>query len=770
MINSHKGLSMKVKINSKYIIKYLAVFFVCLVLANAKINNLSPFIYAFFFACLYVGFDEKLLAIFTLASATAVCPTLENFFVALTVGAVGLVVFYVHRLMKKKIHLATIFISFVLSLVTFIYYNHNDIKELIFYILLGAICLYVFIIVMHVLLLRKNCFKLTLDESICFLFVIVLLGAGLANVHIFEFDIYRLVLMLAILIFVSIGSPALTYSVTLAFSLGVGLSEMTLIPVAEFAMLALFAGIFSMPHKFKIVFTVILSSVFLQYFFFNRDISLLYDILPFVIAGIIFICIPNKVLNNLADIVYVKKSEMSSRNLINTTRKNIRKRMSELSNVFLDMKQIHLNMVKRDLTKEELIAMLTREVMNTCCKDCLDKNRCTRALGTDNKSNLTLLIEIAVTKGKVTLLDIPPNLTNRCAKVNSLISLINRLSSEYRQYKSMLADVNNVKILLADQMGAVSQLLLDIGDEIDTNVTFDIARENKIISRLLGLNIECKEVLLYTEKNDEISAVLIVKAEESYNPIIEKILSETLKAPMQITNVSPVDDSNYNSVTLRRKTKYDCAFGLSSCNKAGNIECGDCHSIIRLGSEKFLLALCDGMGSGKSAHKMSAMTLGLIENFYKVGFDNEIVLESVNKLLAINNQENYSTLDVCLLDLNKEIADFIKVGSPFGLIKRDGNVETVEGGALPIGALDNISPATYKTTISTKDIIIMATDGVTDAFVSQENMIEYVSKLASNNPQTLAENILNEALRLNDMEAKDDMTVLVARTYLKNDK
>ena len=761
---------MKVKVNSKYIIKYLAVFFVCLVLANAKVNNLSPFVYAFFFACLYVGFDEKLLAVFTLASAVAVSPSLENFFVALTVVAVGLVVFYIHRLMKKKIHLVTIFVSFLFSLVTFIYYNHNDIKVLIFYLLLGAICLYVFIIVMHVLLLRKNCFKLTLDESICFLFVIVLLGAGIAPVHIFEFYIYRFVLMLAILVFVSIGSPALTYSITLTFAFGVGLGEMTLIPVAEFALLALLAGIFSMPHKFKIVFTVILSSVFLQYFFFNRDISLLYEILPFVLAGIIFICIPNKVLNSLADIVYVKKSEMSSRNLINTTRKNIRKRMSELSNVFLDMKQIHLNMVKRDLTLEELIAMLTREVMNTCCKDCLDKNRCTRSLGTDNKSNLELLIEIAVTKGKVTLLDIPPNLTNRCAKVNSLISLINRLSSEYRQYKSMLADVNNVKILLADQMGAVSQLLLDIGDEIDTNVTFDIARENKIISRLLGLNIECKEVLLYTEKNDEISAVLIVKSDNAYNPIVEKVLTETLKAPMQITNVSPVDDSDYNSVTLRRKTKYDCAFGLSSCNKAGNIECGDCHSIIRLGSEKFLLALCDGMGSGKSAHKMSAMTLGLIENFYKVGFDNEIVLESVNKLLAINNQENYSTLDVCLLDLNKEIADFIKVGSPFGLIKRDGNIEIVEGGALPIGALDNISPATYKTTISTKDIIIMATDGVTDAFTSQENMIEYVSKLVSNNPQTLAENILNEALRLNNMEAKDDMTVLVARTYLKNDK
>jgi stage II sporulation protein E len=93
-----------------------------------------------------------------------------------------------------------------------------------------------------------------------------------------------------------------------------------------------------------------------------------------------------------------------------------------------------------------------------------------------------------------------------------------------------------------------------------------------------------------------------------------------------------------------------------------------------LGGNKFLLALCDGMGAGESAHKMSAMTLGLIENFYKVGFDNDIILESVNTLLSINNQENYSTLDICLLDLEKEIADFIKVGAPAGFIKHESNI------------------------------------------------------------------------------------------------
>ena len=759
----------KKRFSYKAILKYIALYFVCLIFANAKVGELSPFLFAFYFALLFVGIDEKISGIFVLTSAMLINPTLENFFVSITVVAVGIINFYIHRFSKRKINLITNFIAYLVSLVTYIYYNYLDFKNLIFYILLGLICLFVFITVLQVLLLRKNCFKLTLDESICFLFVLALIGIGLYNITILDFDFYRFLIMFAILICVAVGSSGLTYVVALSLSFGVALSSFSLLPVAEFIILAMLASVFSMPNKFKICFMVIISDIFLQYFFFFKDFSLIFEILPIIFACLLFLLIPNKTLNNLADLVYVKKSEMTSRNLINTTRKNIRKRMSELSNVFLEMKLIHTNMVKKELNKEELIAMLYREVMSSCCKDCLDKNKCTRSLGTDNKSNIQLILDIAVTKGKLTLLDIPSGLTTRCAKVNYLISLINRLSSEYKQYKNMVADVNNVKILLADQMGAVSKLLLSLGDEIDTNVRFDIAKENKIISRLLSQNIQCKEVLLYTEKNNDLSAVLIVKADNVYNPLLEKVLSETLKCKMVIEKVAPMEEGDFVSISFRKKSKYDCVFGLASCNKAGNVECGDCHSILRLGKDKFLLALCDGMGSGTKAHKMSAMTLGLIENFYKAGFDNDVILESVNKLLAVNNQENYSTLDVCILDLDKEIADFVKVGAPFGLIKRDGNIEIVEGGALPIGALDNITPAIYKTTISTKDIVIICTDGIVDAFNGSESMTEFVSKLASTNPQTLAETILAEALRLNDMSAKDDMTVLVARTYLKNE-
>lgn len=759
---------LKKKFNYSVLLKYISLFFVCLVFANARLGELSPFLFAFYFALLYVGVNEKISSGFILCSACLIDFTIQTFFISITVVAIGLICFCIHKFSKKKMFLLTNIIFYIVSLVVYIYYSYYDFKNLILYILLGIICLFVFAVVLQILLLRKNCFKLTLDESVCFLFVLAVLGIGVSGINLYGIALYRFFIMFAVLICVAIGNHGLTYVITLALSFGVAIGVGNLLPVAEFIILAMLSSVFAMPNKYKIVFMVILGDVFIQYFFFFKDFSLIYELIPVVCACVIFTILPNRRLNALSDMVYVKKSEMTSRNLINTTRKNIRKRMSELSNVFLEMKHLHLNMIKKELNKEELIAMLNREVMCVCCKDCLEKNRCTRALGTDNKSNLHMVLDIAVTKGKLTLLDIPSGLANRCGQVNNLISLINRLNSEYKQYKNMMADVNNVKILLADQMGAVSNLLLNLGSEIDTNVGFDIAKENKIISRLLSQNIQCKEVLLYTEKFDNLSAVLVVKSENLYNTVIEKVVSETLKCKMVIEKTSPLDESDYVAISLKKKGKYDCVFGLASCNKAGNLECGDCHSIMRLNNNKFLLALCDGMGAGVNAHRMSSLTLGLIENFYKVGFDNDIILESVNKLLAVNNQENYSTLDVCLLDLDREMADFIKVGAPFGLIKRDGQVEVVSGGALPIGALDNITPAVYKTTISTKDIIILTTDGIVDAFDGQENMVEFVNKLANTNPQTLAETILAEAVRLNNMSAKDDMTVLVARTYLKN--
>jgi len=143
------------KINSKIILQYFAIFFACVILANAEISSLNPFVFTFFFACLFVGFDEKLISIFTISSAVLIIPTLEQFFISLTVVGVGLISFYIHKLLKKNIHVIVHFITYLISLTTYIYYNYAHVKNLIFYIVLGCISLYVMIVVLQGLIL--NC-------------------------------------------------------------------------------------------------------------------------------------------------------------------------------------------------------------------------------------------------------------------------------------------------------------------------------------------------------------------------------------------------------------------------------------------------------------------------------------------------------------------------------------------------------------------------------------------------------------------------------------
>ena len=180
-----------------------------------------------------------------------------------------------------------------------------------------------------------------------------------------------------------------------------------------------------------------------------------------------------------------------------------------------------------------------------------------------------------------------------------------------------------------------------------------------------------------------------------------------------------------------------------------------------------MLAVCDGMGSGEEAQKMSDTTISLIENFYKADFDDETILSSVNKLLSMQMTDNYSALDICVLDLSSALADFIKVGAPAGFIKHKDSVEVLRGaGALPIGILQDIKPSIDKKVLEVNDIIILCSDGIIDAFEHEDKLKSFINNLSITNPQEIADMVVHQAISLNNSEPRDDMTCLCARLYL----
>ena len=61
----------------------------------------------------------------------------------------------------------------------------------------------------------------------------------------------------------------------------------------------------------------------------------------------------------------------------------------------------------------------------------------------------------------------------------------------------------------------------------------------------------------------------------------------------------------------------------------------------------------------------------------------------------------------------------------------------------------------------------MMTDGISDSFSSSTDFIDFLRTLQNNNPQVIADGILNRAVELNGGRKTDDMTVLAVRIFKK---
>ena len=171
------------------------------------------------------------------------------------------------------------------------------------------------------------------------------------------------------------------------------------------------------------------------------------------------------------------------------------------------------------------------------------------------------------------------------------------------------------------------------------------------------------------------------------------------------------------------------------------------------------------MGSGEKAENISELSLCLIENFYKAGFDNEIILSTVNKLLNLHKEEIFSALDIGVLDLKNGIIDFIKMASPVSFIINENEVKKVESSSLPMGIVSDIKPVVKKVVISGNDFVVIATDGVSDSFENDEIFKEEIVSIKTKNPQELADQLLEKALSKNKGYAVDDMTILVVKIF-----
>ena len=206
------------------------------------------------------------------------------------------------------------------------------------------------------------------------------------------------------------------------------------------------------------------------------------------------------------------------------------------------------------------------------------------------------------------------------------------------------------------------------------------------------------------------------------------------------------------------------AIGMAQETKNNSKQSGDSILNIRLKDGKYLVAISDGMGSGKEAKNSSNQTLRLLENLLVSGFEKKASLDLINNALMNQNKETFATLDIAIVDLYEGNVEFIKSAACPTYIKKNKRVQMIKSNSLPTGILEESKLETFDKDINDGEIVVLCSDGILDSNVEYKNKelwIKYLLEdIETTNTQKIANLILEESVDNNYGIAKDDMSVV----------
>ena len=398
------------------------------------------------------------------------------------------------------------------------------------------------------------------------------------------------------------------------------------------------------------------------------------------------------------------------------------------------------------------------EIKMRLCAQCERANICELS---DVYDGFARLLHSGCIKGRVNLVDLPAEVTANCVHPSEVMNEMNNALAQLKRLSAEAENAQSGRRLLANQAKGICEVLKSAAVDIARGGIRYEEREKRVENTLAGAGIYCTEVKISGEDGGEIYLTVAGKVKAA---ALKNGLKEALGRQYALKDKIAYDEDRTCYIFVR-PPDYDAAFGVAFAVKDGERASGDTHSVIKINEHRFLMALCDGMGSGEEAKKVSTTTISLIEAFYRAEMPSSTILETINKLMSFNRDESFTCIDIAAIDLNTLKAGFIKIGSPASLIIKKDGIKVFESTSLPLGILESIHPTVCEEQLEGDDIVVFMSDGITSSFPSATDLYAFIEKLKPLNPQNLADEILAGAKKAARGRAVDDMTVLCVRIF-----
>ena len=318
------------------------------------------------------------------------------------------------------------------------------------------------------------------------------------------------------------------------------------------------------------------------------------------------------------------------------------------------------------------------------------------------------------------------------------------------------------------QLRGVSNVISGIAKDIqkDSEKKQDYAKQEiEIVKLLKQKDIQVKEIAI--DKKDRYMIYLNLE-EMADNQTIENILTKMMKEKIVLNE----ENSTNTELVYISDDKYVIGFATADSSKNQSEVSGDNFINTRLKDGKYVIALSDGMGTGRKANESSMQVLAMLQNLLESGFDKDNSIKLITSSLISKSEEIFATLDIAIVDLYKGTIEFIKSGACPTYIKKNKKVQIIKSNSLPAGMINQDNIQVFDTDIQNEQIMLMCTDGVLDSNIEYKNKelwIKYLLEdIETKNTKKIADIVLNEAIDNNFGKTKDDMSIIVCKFMQKD--
>ncbi len=462
--------------------------------------------------------------------------------------------------------------------------------------------------------------------------------------------------------------------------------------------------------------------------------------------------------------------------------------LHEMSNVCRDFTE------NTTINGNDDLMQIVERMTDKVCKKCMLCSNCWETNFYRSYQSFGVILSVLECRGRILEKDIPSCIADVCPNMDDILTEIKNGFEVWRVDCLWRRRMEETKKLLPMQLNSMSEILANLAKEVDLSVLFEEKIEREIMQKMAEYDMKIKNVTV--SKNIygrlEISADIrccgMKKAcIKSYLPILSKIVGKTLVVDNEATAnvcgfIPPTESTSCHcnnktpwcSFVFTEAEMYKVTVAAAGCCAAGSRISGDSHSFIPLHHGAYMMAISDGMGSGEKAAAQSKAVIKLLELFMESGLSSTAAVSMINSLLETGSDKIASaTVDMCVLDLYDGKASFLKLGAVPSVVKHGEHVESIVVPTLPMGMSDEISNVfdckIIKRTVEDGDIIILISDGITEAFRENgANRVDYyacVENMNTNNPKQIADSLLQLALTNCGGRSRDDMTVVAARVW-----